>query len=386
VTVDDASSVHTWSGTPRAMVRGLASTGLDVQSVGGLRTALDKPLWLAERVSERLAATARRRPAWPAPARYRAGRSPVLARAQARAVEDRLRSLRPDAVVSPGTIPVAHLGGDLPVAVWTDACFGAMLGYYPQFTGLSRRTVREGHDLERRAYRRASLVAFSSQWAADSARTCGDVDPGKVHVIPFGANLDDPPSRESALRWARERPRDSCRLLLIGVDWERKGVPLAIAVTARLRDAGLKASLTVVGCRPPAGVKVPSFVAVKGFLSKTTTAGREELQRELREAHCFVLPSLAECFGIAYAEAAAYAVPSFARSTGGVSTAVIDGVTGRVFPREATAEEYARSILDTMNERDTYLRYAEAARDDFETRLNWGVATRRLADLLQNVI
>lgn len=365
------------------MAWGLRSAGVDVSCVGNLRTPLDLPLRLAERLSERLGPAAGRRSAVsPRLGTYRAARSPALAACRARLVSGVLERSRPDVVVSPGTLAVARLGGPTPLAIWTDASFGGMLDYYPEFTGLSRRTVRDGHRLEECAYRRASIVAFSSDWAARTALRYPGLDPAKVHVIPFGANLDDVPSRDDALAWARRRPRDRCRLLLVGVDWERKGVTMAVAVTGKLRAAGLDATLSVIGCRPPGGVDLPPYVEMGGFADKQTAAGRAGLDRAFRSAHFFVLPSVAECFGIVYAEAAAYAVPSLARDTGGVASAVRDGVTGRVFAAGATAAEYADFVLRTMADNDRYVRYAEASRRDYDTRLDWAVGAGRLADLL----
>ena len=48
---------------------------------------------------------------------------------------------------------------------------------------------------------------------------------------------------------ATRDPRE-LRLLFIGMDWQRKGGPVALAVTRELNRMNIPAGLTVIGCNP----------------------------------------------------------------------------------------------------------------------------------------
>jgi glycosyltransferase involved in cell wall biosynthesis len=379
-TTYDARDPRQWSGIPSQIWKAMEALGVALDPVA-LDLTVD-PL-LGRLASASLRATERlRRSGMGLSLTYDPSRSPILARRRARRIDDRLRLHRPDAVFSPGSTVVAKVESSVPIAFWTDAVYPAMLGFYPEFGGHSRTTMRRGMELEREALNRCSVAAYASDWAARGAVELCGADPKRVHVIPFGANLAHPPSREAALAGLDARSPDRCNLLFVGVDWERKGGRFAIDVTRRVRMAGVDARLSIVGCSPPAHEQVPPYVQVHGFLSKTDHRQRAVLEQLQREAHFFILPTRAECFGCVFAEAAAHAVPSLSFRVGGVPTAVRDEVTGKLFPLAAGPDEYSGYILATLADQDRYRKIARAARDDYENRLNWAVSTRRLLELL----
>src|SRR5690606_921506 len=124
-----------------------------------------------------------------------------------------------------------------------DATHANLFDFYPDYTNMCRRIIRDGHQIEQTAIDRASAVIFSSEWAAQSAVRDYRADPAKVHVVPFGANLENPPSTRDVNDAIRARPRQICKLLFIGVDWKRKGGETAIQVAAELNRIGLPTEL-----------------------------------------------------------------------------------------------------------------------------------------------
>ena len=141
------------------------------------------------------------------------------------------------------------------------------------------------------------------------------------------------------------RDRTTCRLLFVGVEWERKGADTAIAVAAAMRQAGVETTLTMIGCLPPTGVRVPDFVNVVGFVSKRTPEGNRLIEQHFRESHFFVLPTRAEAYGMVFCEASAFGLPSLAPRVGGIPSIIEDGVNGWLLPTDAAPEEYARPML-----------------------------------------
>jgi glycosyltransferase involved in cell wall biosynthesis len=361
VTTYDATNVHSWSGLGYFIARTLEDQGSSLQYINVGNPAL------AWRAYGRLRSQLRQ-------PRYMPERAVRLAEQRANRV---CRSLShgTDLVFSPGTLAVAGLPSAPPFVFWADATFAALIDFYPGFNDLDPRTIEQGHEVERRALERCAAAIYASEWAARSAINDYGADTGKVYVVPFGANLDALPTEEQAYALIARRPRDSCRLLFLGVDWERKGGALAVEAARILNQRGLPTELFVVGCEPPS---VEDFVRVSGFISKKGTSG--QLQAHLAEAHFLILPSRAECYGVVFAEASAYGVPSLATSVGGVPTAVRHGSNGALFDLSSGPAVYADFVESAMPH---YEFLAQQSVREYHDRLNWstsGLAVQRILD------
>lgn len=282
-----------------------------------------------------------------------------------------------DAVVAVTSMIAASLDGlRAPVVSWDDASPAALVDYYPEFERLSARSTRDATAMGQRAARNVQLAMYASEWAASSARAAFDLPLDRVAVVPFGANLETLPSGEEVQRAIAARPRTRCRMLWVGVDWERKRGDLVVEIAQRIEAHGIPVELTVVGCRPPGDRDLPEWVHVEGFVSKRTAVGTARLAELYARSHFLVMPSNAEAFGLVYAEAAAFGVPSVATRTGGVPTVIVDGETGILDDPGAGAESYAGRILALMKDRPRYEAMARAAAARSAATLNWDVAGR----------
>jgi glycosyltransferase involved in cell wall biosynthesis len=227
-----------------------------------------------------------------------------------------------------------------------------------------------GHAYEKAALKKAALALYSSDWAARSAVDAYGIDPRKVAVVPFGPNLDTLPDAEQVTALVQGRDADVCRLLFIGVEWERKGGDIAIEAAQALNDAGVPTQLTVIGCRPPMS-RLPEFVSSRGFISKTTESGCAQLRRIMGSSHFLIHPARAEAFGVVFAEAAAFAVPAIASEVGGIPTAIRNGRNGYLLPSDSDGEAYATLIKEIFDDRERYRDLAMSSFGEYETRLSW---------------
>lgn len=246
--------------------------------------------------------------------------------------------------------------------------------YFRKFSGMSRTWCEE---LERLAARKCEVQFFTSQWAAQSAVRDFGASERSVAIAPFGAGFDELPSRFEVLRDINGRGSDICRLLFIGLEWERKGGPLALEIVESLNRLGVAARLDVIGV---AQDEVPASACVKvhGKLRKDDAAQRGLLLRLLREAHYLCVPSRAECFGIVYAEASAFGVPSIARDIGGVAGAVCEK-NGFLFATQ-NAGKIAAVIAENFRDAEQYMHLARSARQHFEEYLNWDATARTMLE------
>jgi hypothetical protein len=117
-------------------------------------------------------------------------REPLVLKAYARQVAKRLSAASVDLVFSSSTLPIAHLQCGPPIFFWTDATFASMRGFYLDPKIVAESCVRDGNAAERAALERCRLAIYSSEWAARSAIVDYGIDPNKVRIVPFGANLE----------------------------------------------------------------------------------------------------------------------------------------------------------------------------------------------------
>jgi glycosyltransferase involved in cell wall biosynthesis len=352
-----------WSGTPYFCLRALRAqfeTVVPVQSPAMQRL---------QRALRRAGSRLRTDPA----------REPAFGRLYALALRRQLDRLRPDAVFGlASTTQLAGLVGDYPVVHCSDATFRGMCGYYPDwFSGLSPRSVRNGEAMERRVILGAALALYPSDWAAASARDDYGAPAERVHTVPFGANLADPPARDPFRR------DGVCRLLFVGVDWARKGGDLALAVLRGLTAAGVAAELHVVGCTPPPeAAAVPGLVA-HGFLSKGDPDQVRRLQDLFARAAFLIVPSRQEAYGLVFCEAGAYGLPSLATETGGIPTIVRPGVNGFLFAPEAGPGPYVEAVREHWSSPDAYARLRESTLARARAVLTWDAWGERSAGLIR---
>jgi len=170
--------------------------------------------------------------------------------------------------------------------------------------------------------------------------------------------------------------------LFLGYAWERKGGSVAVEVLDILRSSGLDTSLTICGCDPPE-VAGHAGVRIEPRIDKNTTEGRAAFDALLYSSTFLLLPTKQECFGIVFCEAAAYGLPSVSRATGGVPSAIHDGVNGLLLPISASAADFADRIMDCLGTPGAYEELTRTSRKDYEARLSWDSWGRAIAPRLE---
>jgi glycosyltransferase involved in cell wall biosynthesis len=371
VTTYDASDVTAWSGLGYFIAKALENQRIDVVRVGPLTEYCDSTL----RAKHYLARYVTRK-------QWLKQREPRVLQAYADQVARKLKTLAVDVVFSPGTIPISSLDCKPPIAFWTDATCAGMTNFYPGWSNLTKGSQRNANSMEQAALSRCRLAIYSSDWAAKTAKDNYEVDAGKVKVVPFGANISRQQNLEDVRQSIGQRPTNRCKLLFVGVEWYRKGGDIAVDIARGLNQRGLKTELTIVGCTPPD--ELPAFVSAKGFLSKTSEAKRSRLDQLFAESHFVILPTRADCVPVVIAEANSFGVPVVTSNVGGIPTVVNHGVSGALFSTQNFAGQASDFIFSAMNDNGAYRQLAEGALGQYEDRLNWDVAGRKVKELLED--
>src|SRR5260221_2280244 len=373
VTTYDASDLHNWSGTGYNIARVFTEENAEMEFIGNLDVRFNKFIRAKKLFYNKALGQ-----------RYQYQREPFVAKSYANQIKARVN---PSAhcIFSPGSVPIARLQSEIPTVFYTDATFAGMLGFYEDFSNLCAETIRNGHRLEQEALSSCSMAIYSSDWAARTAMENYEVDPKKIRVVPFGANIECDRSTDDIKRIISQRPKDTCKLLFLGVDWIRKVGPLVLEIADKLNNAGLNTELHIAGIRSLPVTDPPDYVKDHGFISKSTPEGKARLERLIAESHFLLLPAKAEAYGLELCEANSYGEPDIAYNVVGIPTVVKQDVNGKLFPLGTSAAEHALYIASLFSNYDEYEKLALSSFEEFQQRLNWEVSGKKLMQLLNEL-
>jgi glycosyltransferase involved in cell wall biosynthesis len=374
--VEDPADVRSYSGTPFHLVHYLRATGNDVRILGPYPLRYRIPVRLHNRLRSLFTGKG---VLWE---RHRliADQYPGIVRKYLEQSPDL------DLLLATSVFYVAGVRTRIPLVFWADTTVSGVIGRYGRYQHLSKRTVRRSHEVEQAALTACDMAIFSNQWAADVALNSYDLDPRKVRVINYGANLTQVPTKAELMRLLTLRSPDHIKLIILGVHWQRKGVAKAIEVAGELRKRGLNIQLQIVGCRPPAGFPVPDYVSLHGKVLKDTQEGARQLERLLGESHLLILPTEAECAAVVLAESSAFGVPFISTDVGGNASLVRQGHNGILLPLEADISTWADEAMWILRDRGSYERFAWRAYDFFHQCLSWSNAVQRFEEAVRDLL
>lgn len=299
----------------------------------------------------------------------------------------KLANFNPDIVLCPeNTIPIAHLECKQPIVLWTDAPLSASIDFYPWLSNLTKETLNHLCAMEKLALERCELLIFLSDWAAQTTIDTYGIDPAKVAVVPWGANLETNRDRNDIHNIVEAKNNERCKLLFIGVDWLRKGGDIAFEIAEELNSRGIETELTVVGCEPETDIPLPSYVKKLGFIPKYTWEGLNKINKLFAESHFLVLPSRADFSPHVFCEANSFGLPCIGTQVGGIPTLIKHDINGKTFSLTANISDYCNYIATMMNNYNEYKNLAYSSFNEYQTRLNWSIAGKTAKKIIQGLL
>ena len=371
----DAQDIANWSGLGSFIAKSLVNQDFDIDYISTSETNLPISLRASLKIKYLFYKNLLQKD-------YKKDRNLLLLKNYARQIAASLDTSNAEIVFSPGSFPISFLDSKLPIVSWNDATFAGLVGFYPMFSNLCEETIRDGNTAEQAALDRCRLAIYSSDWAAQTAIANYRVNPEKVKVVPFGANVDDDCTLEEVKDLIDSRPANRCKLLFLGVDWQRKGGDIAFKVAEELNRSGLPTELIVAGCQPIITQPLPDFVKPIGFVSKSTKDGRLKIRQLIAESHFLILPSLADCSPIVLCEANSLGVPCISTNIGGIPTIIKNEINGYLFSTDADTSELCKYISNLFLNYDDYKSLALSSFNEYESRLNWSVAGQTVRKII----
>jgi glycosyltransferase involved in cell wall biosynthesis len=230
--------------------------------------------------------------------------------------------------------------------------------------GLPRILLRGQARLEGRAARRAAGVITPSRYAAEVVRSFYCVPSSRIHVVPFGIDLQhwSPPMTARPLE---ERPPV---ILCVARLYPRKNVLCLLRAFTQVAQAIPEARLEIAGD----GLQwssIRSEISRHPACERILLRGqvpRRQLPGLYHGAKVFCLPSRHETFGFVFLEAMAAGLPVVALQRTAVPEMVLDGRTG-LLAGEDSPEELASLLIRVLRETGLARQLGEKGRQRAET-------------------
>lgn len=195
--------------------------------------------------------------------------------------------------------------------------------------------------IEKTAFEAAdAVIAVSAGMRADILRSYPAIDPGRVHVVHNGIDLERWKPTENAdvlERFGIDPARRS--VVFVGRITRQKGLPYLLEAARRLEPDVQLILCAGAPDTPEILEEVQRGVALlqeerEGVVWIEEMLPQHELAAVLTSGTLFVCPSIYEPLGIVNLEAMACGLPVVGTATGGIPEVVADGLTGRLVPIE----------------------------------------------------
>ena len=173
-----------------------------------------------------------------------------------------------------------------------------------------------------------------------------------------------------------DKTYDEQTVLMVGIDFERKGGPTVLRAFREVVRHLPHARLLVIG--PNAG-PVQARVEWLGHVSD-----RDQLSRLFAAATVLVLPSVCEPFGLALIEAMAHGLPVIGSKVDAMPEIVSDNEHGYLIaPGDATA--LAERLIALLSSPDLCARMGEVGRERVRRQFLWSQVVDRLVSGLSEI-
>ena len=375
ITTYDAADIKNWSGIGFYAAKSLKDQGEEVDYVGNLTKELTPALLLKKAFYRMIGKS------------YLIDLVPSIdiAKNYAKQIECRIKP-DSDVIFSPGNLHIAFVKSNKPKVFYADATFAKLINFYDHYTDLNTEIIKTGNEIEQEALDSCSLAIYTSSWAAQSAINDYHINPNKVKIVPFGANIECNRNLQDIKAIINSRSKNVCKLLFLGIDWNRKGGDLALEVARLLNLNGLKTILHIAGIKELPFEVMPDYVINHGYINKANVAGKQKIDQLFAESHFLILPSKADCTPVVFSEANSFGLPCITTNVGGISSVIEDDINGKMFTLQDEPVKYAEYIQGKLENATDYSGFCLSSFNQYSTKLNWQKAGGDIVSLIKEII
>lgn len=374
IAFENLNDIKLWASIPYYVIKNLKQQGHDVQFIHQISDskipliATLKRIWYNKILNRKKGI-------------YRYERLNSILKAKSTILNKKLDDYQPDLILAFFSYQTAFITSKYPIVLWTDATFKLLNTYYPSYRDFCKESVAQSDRIEKIVFHQASMILTSSSWAKKSMMDDYEINPDKIHIVPFGANIETAEGEQGLY----DKSLEKINILFVGFDTERKGLKKAIEILEILNRTDSRYQLIVIGPETQPEFCKRADVRFFGKLNKDIPEQANLLSKAYQEAHLFMILPDIEAYGIVFCEAASYGIPLISHDVGGISEIIKDGINGYSFQKNEKAEIMAQKIIRLFQEKDTYINLRKSTILDYRNRLNWTVAIEKFENLISTL-
>lgn len=245
-----------------------------------------------------------------------------------------------------------------------------ILKYTAMPPNTSAEVMKVRRDKAVKFYKKCKGIFTMGQWLVDDLVSNTGIDPGKVHAIGGGCNVDISAIDRSG--------KQSNKILFVGKEFERKGGEVVLEAFRILKkEKKPDAELYIAGPENwPLPVEIPEGVKFLGLMRP------EKLAAYYNLCDIFVMPSRSEPFGIVFAEALIFGLPCIARNAFSMKEIITEGKNGYLIDEENPVELADKMHLLLHNE--DIKSYVASHQEAYRKKYSWDTIAKFVLTIIQN--
>lgn len=243
--------------------------------------------------------------------------------------------------------------------------------------------------LDKMCNRLSHKIIGVSQHTSDHVIETENTPPEKVVTIYNGIDFDRVKTSTDDFR-ARIRKEldaeDKFLILTTGRLHPEKGYPYLFEAISKIKKSVNKPFVWLIAGKGSFEKQFRQQVADLGIEDVVKFLGfRKDMPDLMAAADLFVLPSVAEAFGVVFAEAIYLGTPIVATNIGGIPEIVTDGVDGKLVP-PADSTAIAEKVADLLNNPSKLKSLSGSGREKVIGRFEFEEMTRKYEAVYESLI
>ena len=310
----------------------------------------------------------------------------LVAKDFAHQIKKKIKNISYDAVLTSDSYLLSFFDTNKPCFIFVDVLFSTYYSHYFTDIKIHRKTLQEGNYCQKIALDKANKVILTSRWAIKDAIKSYKIKPHKLNYLPFGPSLKFIPRTSDIKKAITKKNFDICKLVSVGVHWDRKGMDKAVSVVAEMNKIGHKTILYIIGAKPPKNFSNSKNVIIVDFLDKNIPKDLKILKNFFYKAHFNLLFSKSEAFGVVNVEASAFGLYTITNNVGGIDGAITNNVNGYMFGVNHPAPDIAAHILKIFTNKKTFFQKSIMSRNQYDKKLKWDRISQKLCKIIKKNI
>jgi glycosyltransferase involved in cell wall biosynthesis len=299
-------------------------------------------------------------------------------------INKKIKNINYDAILTSEPYLTTFLDIKKPIFIYTDFIFSTYYSHYFSDKKIHKQTIKEGNYCEKISLKKSKKIILTSKFGINDATKKYKISYDKFCYLPFGANFNLIPKKNFLNKIILKKNYHVCKLISVGVHWDRKGMDKAVKLVDYMNAKGQKAMLYIVGAKPPKGHKMSKNVTLVDFLDKNNLIDQKILAKLFYEAHFNLLFSKAEAFGVVNVEASAFGLYTITNNVGGVGGAITNNINGYMFNKNESISTISNHVMKIFRNRNLFLKKSFLSKLQYEKNLSWNIISKKLSKIIKN--